>query len=167
MSVPTAYQWVGNVGTTPADYDSSFPKFLKFDGTDDSLSTASIDFSATDKMSVFAGVRKLSDAASGSVVDLNSAVGIGAFLLHAPSGAAANYAFFSGADAANLRSATTPSSYASPITNLITGLADILADSISVRVNAAQVATSALNQGVGNYSNSQLFLGVSSAVEAV
>lgn len=63
MSVPTDYQRVGNVGTTPSDYDTTgFPLYLRFDGTDDSLSTGSIDFSATDKMAVFAGVRKLSDA---------------------------------------------------------------------------------------------------------
>jgi hypothetical protein len=46
--------------------------YLEFDGTDDFLATAAIDFSATDKMSVFAGVRKLSDAAFGSVVELSA-----------------------------------------------------------------------------------------------
>lgn len=36
--------------------------YLQFDGIDDFLSTGSIDFTATDKMTVFEGVRKLSDA---------------------------------------------------------------------------------------------------------
>jgi hypothetical protein len=39
--------------------------YLKFDGVDDAMATPSIDFSASDEMSVFAGVRKLSDATQG------------------------------------------------------------------------------------------------------
>src|SRR5690606_16203719 len=35
--------------------------YLEFDGTNDSLRTANIDFSGADKVSLFAGVRKLSD----------------------------------------------------------------------------------------------------------
>lgn len=35
--------------------------YLEFDGSDDFLQTANIDFTATDKVSLFAGVRKLSD----------------------------------------------------------------------------------------------------------
>ncbi len=59
-------------------YDSNgFPSYLRFDGVDDSMYTpASINFSGTDKMSVFAGVRKLSDAAQ--AVLLETSVGYGA-----------------------------------------------------------------------------------------
>ena len=66
-----AYQRVGAAvtGTTnPAvtgvpDYDTAgFPLYLKFDGVDDSLSTSSIDFSATDKMTVFHGHRIIGTA---------------------------------------------------------------------------------------------------------
>jgi hypothetical protein len=49
------------------DYDVSNPvwrPYLAFDGVDDSFGTSSIDFSGTDEMTVFAGVSKLSDAAS-------------------------------------------------------------------------------------------------------
>ncbi len=60
-----AYQRVN----TNTDYDTvGFPKYLKFDGVDDSLATNSIDFSATDEMTVWSGVRKLSDAGLGTVV---------------------------------------------------------------------------------------------------
>ncbi len=57
------YQRVG----TSTDYDSNvakFPRYLKFDGIDDSLVTGNIDFSNTDKISVFSGVRVLSTATS-------------------------------------------------------------------------------------------------------
>jgi hypothetical protein len=69
---------------TDYDYDfSKFPAYLKFDGVDDSLySAASIDFTSTDKMTVFAGVHKASDAARGMIVETNTANG--AFQLSAP-----------------------------------------------------------------------------------
>lgn len=61
-----AYQRVN----TATDYDyAGFPPYLKFDGVDDSMATGSIDFTGTDKMSVFAGVRKLSDAAVSVIVE--------------------------------------------------------------------------------------------------
>ena len=57
---------------TATDYATTgFLPYLKFDGVDDSLSTNSISFTATDKMSVFAGVRKLSDANIGMVAELS------------------------------------------------------------------------------------------------
>jgi hypothetical protein len=56
---------------TATDYDTAgFPMYLSFDGVDDWLVTPSIDFTGTDKMTVLAGVRKLSDA-RGIVVELN------------------------------------------------------------------------------------------------
>ena len=55
-----AYQRV----TTATDYDTAnFPLYLRFDGSNDSLATAAIDFSATNKATVWTGVRKLSDTA--------------------------------------------------------------------------------------------------------
>lgn len=57
------YQRVGNVSVTPSDYDTvGFPLYLKFDGIDDFLVTNSINFTATDKMTVWAGVRKFREA---------------------------------------------------------------------------------------------------------
>jgi len=58
---------------TSTDYDSvGFPLYLRCDGTDDYMLTNSIDFTATDKMTVWAGVRKLSDAAIGIVADISA-----------------------------------------------------------------------------------------------
>jgi hypothetical protein len=80
--------------TTATSYDSSgFLPYLAFDGTDDSLLTNSVDFTATGKMTVWAGVRKLSDAAQGVVSELSATIASnnGSFLLTAPNSAAANY----------------------------------------------------------------------------
>jgi hypothetical protein len=65
-STATAYQRVTSTfDVTEAGQPDNF--FLSFDGIDDSMSTPSIDFTGTDKMTVFAGVQRLSDAA-GNVV---------------------------------------------------------------------------------------------------
>ncbi len=50
---------------TATDYaDIGAPRRIKYDGIDDFLRTASVNFSATDKMTVWSGGRKLSDAAA-------------------------------------------------------------------------------------------------------
>jgi len=132
---------------------------LLFDGVDDFLQTPSIDFSTTNKMTVFAGVRKLSDAAVGVIaeltVDSNSNP---AFALFAPSGA--------GVAAYNFRSrgtlsagATSATSFAAPITNVLTGIGDISGDSSIIRVNGALSGNSASDQGAGNYSNAVIYIG--------
>lgn len=88
-----AYQKVN----TATDYDTQgFPLYLKFDSIDDSMQTNSIDFTATDKMTVWAGVRKLSDAtAFGVVAELSAAMPLetGAFAFYAPGSTAGTYAF--------------------------------------------------------------------------
>ena len=112
-----AYQRVG----AATDYDTSgFPLYLKFDGVDDSLATGTIDFSATDKMSVFAGIRKLSDATGfGVIAELSGGTGqVGSFGVFAPAtGATATY------HAASARSSTSSldmSTFTAPVTNVLT-----------------------------------------------
>jgi len=75
--------------------DSNGMYYLSFDGTDDGMATPSINFTGTDKMTVWAGVRKLSDAAAGVVVELGSGgAAAGLFSISAPRTAASNYGFF-------------------------------------------------------------------------
>lgn len=58
--------------TTSTDYDTAgFPAYLKFDGVDDFLVTNSIDFTATDKMTVCAGVRTLASS-TGILAELSA-----------------------------------------------------------------------------------------------
>lgn len=58
--------------------------YLEFDGMDDFLLTANIDFTATDKVSVFAGVRKLSDATIASLVKFGTGSPKGRFEILMP-----------------------------------------------------------------------------------
>lgn len=143
-----AYQRVN----TATDYDSvGFPVYLRADGSNDFLQTNSIDFSGTDKMTLCAGVRKLSDAATGTVMELGTATVNGGIGLFAPLSAAANYEFRSTGTAT--AQATTSNTFAAPITNVLTALGNISGDSAILRVNGSQAASSTADQGTGNYGN--------------
>ena len=60
--------------------------YLQFDGVDDYLRTNNINFTATDKVSLVAGIRKLSDSAFGAVLETgtNYTTPTGGFALFAP-----------------------------------------------------------------------------------
>jgi hypothetical protein len=153
---PAAYQRVN----TATDYATTgFLPYLKFDGVDDSMSTNSISFTSTDKMSVFAGVRKLSDAAIGAIVGLSSSpVGNnGAFEVLGPAGAGSTDYRWTTRGTATATMA--PTGFAAPITNVLTGIADISADIGRLRINGVQVDTSSSDQGTGNYGNYPLYIG--------
>ncbi len=146
--------------TTATDYDTTgFPYYLRYNGTNSTMQTPSIDFSSTDAVSVFAGIRKLSDAARGTVAELTASVAAnnGGFHLTAPNAASATYAFESKGTA--LTDAVVSTGVVAPITSLLTGLADISADSNILRVNGAQADSDTGDQGTGNYANAALYLG--------
>ena len=142
---------------TASDYDTvGFPLYLKANGTSSSMSTNRVDFSSTDKMTVVTGVRKLSDAAIGTTLELSatSVSNNGSFTLTAPNSAAANYAWLSKGTTADTLIATT---YAAPLNNVLTGLGNISGATNSIRVNG--IATSDTNsQGTGNFGNYPLYL---------
>ena len=145
--------------TTSTDYDATgFVPYLRFDGVDDCLFTSTIDFTSTDAMTVWAGERKLSDAAQGVIAELSGTIASndGTFLLSAPNSAAANLNYSSkGTVLAN----NTVTTYTAPITNVITGQSDISADSNVIRVNGAVAATVSTDQGTGNFGNYAMYVG--------
>ena len=144
---------------TATDYDTvGFKHYLKFDGVDDALVTNAIDFTATDKMTVVAGVRKLSDAATNLVVvELGVRSAAGSFGVYAPGGYAAGYTFTN--QGVSQSQTNSPLTYTAPITNVITGVGEISADVSVLRINGIQAATSASDQGTGNYGNYPLYIG--------
>lgn len=155
-STATAYQKVvSQYEVTQAGVQSV--GYLSFDGVDDGMVTPTIT-PAIDKAQVFAGLRKLSDAGRGIAVELSATVATnnGAFTFNAPSGIAANYSFSSKGTVGVDLPVTT---YTSPITNVFTGTSDIIGDLITIRVNGAQVATSSVDQGTGNYLAYPLYIG--------
>lgn len=146
---------------TATDYDTQgFPTYLKFDGIDDSMQTNSIDFTATDKMTVFAGVRKLSDAAIGILTELsvNTDANNGTFFALAPSqGNTGSYRIRS--KGTTVSDAEIISGRQAPITNILTGISNISGDQAILRVNGTQAAINTGDQGTGNYGNYPLYIG--------
>jgi hypothetical protein len=112
-----------------------------------------------DRMSVFAGVRKLSDAARATVVELTAtaASNNGAFHLTAPDAASATYAFES--KGTTLTAAVGTVNSAAPRTDILSGLGNISGDSAILRVNAQQAALNTGDQGTGNYANAVMYIG--------
>ena len=139
--------------------DSNGMYYLSFDGTDDGMATPSINFTGTDKMTVWAGVRKLSDAAAGILAELSAALtsNVGTFYLAAPqlAGAAA-YAF---ASRGSIAVTHITAAAAAPNTSVIVGVGDISGDVELIRRNGAQAGVSTADQGTGNYGNYPLYIG--------
>ena len=157
-STATAYQRVvSSFDVTETGVQSL--SYVSFDGTDDGMLTGTIT-PGIDKAQVFTGVRKLSDAATGTIAELSviSGANSGAFGLFGPSGAGlAGYTWRSRGTAEAV--ITTPLSYASPITNVVTGLGDIDGNSSIIRVDGLQQSSSSNNQGTGNYLDYPLYIG--------
>jgi len=156
LSLDSAYPY--QRVTTATDYaDIGAPRRIKYDGIDDFLQTAAVDFSATDKMTVWAGVRKSSDAAQAVICELstNATTTNGAFVLSAPASAAANFSFASRGTALSTQ---TTAGHAAPISRVLTGVGNIAGDVAALSVNAVS-ATSSTDQGTGNYSTNPLYFG--------
>lgn len=131
--------------------------YAGFDGVDDSWATPSIDFSATDEVTVIAGVRRLSDAAAAILCELSASLNAnaGTFNLRAPDSVGANYSWNSrGTTQANV----FVSSAAAPVTSILCGIGDVSSDVAILRVNGVPTS-SATDQGIGNYGNFPLFIG--------
>jgi hypothetical protein len=143
-------------------YDTAgFLPYLAFDGLSWSMSTNSIDFSAGDKVTAWAGVRKLSDAQRGNIIELGNleTPTNGSFFLNGPLiGATPRYSFAS-AGTASQNATYTNAAVAAPVTNVLTGIGDISGDSAILRVNGAQAASNTGDQGTGNYGNYSMFIG--------
>lgn len=155
-AAPTAYQnVVSQYNVTEAGVQSVF--YLRFDGVDDSMATPTIT-PGTDKAQVFAGLRKLSDASFGLVLEISADTNTnnGTLLVSAPNNnATTTYAFTPKGTGIAVTSA---SGYAAPITSVVTGIGDIAANASTLRVNGVQAATST-GLGTGNFLAYPMYIG--------
>jgi len=159
-TVATTYQLVN----TATDYvDIGAPRYLSFDGVDDFMVTNSINFTGTDKMTVWAGVRKLSDAAAGVVCELSASVSAnnGAFNLQAPR-SGASYGI--GVRGSSLN-AGDYSTFTAPISTVIsaslTTTGSNIGNTIAARFNGVSNAGVANSNAAstGNFGNYPLYIG--------
>ena len=142
--------------------DASGRYYLSFDGVDDWMLTNSIDFTATDKMTVFAGVRKLSDVGS-IVVELSSNVttNTGSFYLVAGEDLVARYSSIARgtAVAAAAQAAKWTLSNRAPDTAVLAATHDIAGDLSNFRHNGVNGTSGTGDKGTGNFGNYPLFIG--------
>jgi hypothetical protein len=112
----------------------------------------------TDKMTVFAGVRKLSDAATGMVVELSasSSSNNGTMWMIAPLSSGVADANFT--SKGTILSGATRTGFAAPVTAVMAGLGDISGDRAVLRINSAETVTTN-DQGTGTYGNYPLYIG--------
>lgn len=144
--------------TTATDYaDIGAPPRIKYDGIDDFLVAPSVNFTGTDAVTVFAGVRKNSDASIGIVVELstNSDSTNGTFTLAASVGGNNYYAQSRG----TVRSFISATGYVAPHSAVLVAEVKISTDILRLHVNNAEPLSSATDQGTGNYSTNSLYFG--------
>ncbi len=124
--------------------------YLSFDGVDDALQTGNIDFTGTDKMTVWAGVTPLLAGGSQYIAATNT--GTGRFALMAD-----HY----GATQFESRGLSSGYAQSAPLMSgqVLCGRGDISGDVSVLRRNGVQVASATTDQGAGNYGNSPLIIG--------
>lgn len=139
--------------------------YLTFDGVDDGLSTAAIDFTATDKMTVWAGVRKLSDVTA-VISELSAASGSnsGSFYLvsgldNGAAGSGNGYTSTARGTAAPTSAQTAQYLIAAPDTSVISATHDISGDNSTIRRNGVIGSSSGADKGTGNFGNYPLYIG--------
>jgi hypothetical protein len=155
-STATAYQRV-TTGFDVTEAGVASMSYLSFDGTDDGMLTGNI-VPGTDKAQVFAGVRKLSDAALGTLVETSTASGAsnGSLGVFAPNPTNQYTARSAGTATSNVN---ISSGYAAPITNVLSMLSDIAGDSNQFRLNGVLAGSDTTDQGTGNYLTYPLYIG--------
>lgn len=112
----------------------------------------------TNKMTVFSGLSKLSDATTAAAVELSasSTSNNGTFAVFAPN-TAADYGWRS---RGTISVTLVPSGYASPRTNVVTGIGDLAAPLTQIRINGSIATTdSSTSPGTGNYLSYPLYIG--------
>ena len=145
--------------TTAADYDADpakFPAYLRFDGVDDALQTGDIDFSSTDKMTVWAGVTKLSNSVYGLLLE------------HGTTGANADFSVWAPYTGSNYRgdaaqgggSQASAPALPAPRSDVLSLIGDRAAGLVATLRVAGGVYQSALTSPPGgNYTNQSLYIG--------
>lgn len=139
--------------------DSSGRGHLLFDGSDDFLATPTIT-PGTNKAQIFAGVRKLSDAAQASILSLGNITQSGGLEFFAPTAASANdFNFVANGGTAFVQASA--GSRASPITVVAVGVIDLslATGDVTNRINGAVAKVSTGDAGSANLRTDTVYVG--------
>ena len=151
---------------TATDYDADpakFPAYLRFDGVDDAMQTGNIDFTGTDKMTVWAGVTPGSVAANAMLLELSdiSNTNDGSFKLLVPETygdpVISSSSRGTSANASDQGVFSTTISTASPL--VISTAHDISGDRTTLSVNGVAYSPAIGDKGAGDFGNYPLYIG--------
>ena len=143
--------------------DGSGRYYLAFDGTNDSLAAASINFGASDKMTIVAGIQR-DTTTVGILLELSASLNSfpSAFYLTSPGGGIRSAEFRAGGtivppgtDSAYLTYTGVPT----PDKHVLTAIGDIAGDLTRLRRNGVAGTDGVLDQGTGNFGNYPLYIG--------
>lgn len=128
--------------------------YLEFDGSDDFLQTNNIDFTGTDKVSLFAGINVQLGASTGCVAEF----GVSAQSING------SFGLFKGPSTLQWASRGTSgvlgAIYNSPVSpDVLTAKAFINGSVLTTRRNSLLVINDTRSQGTGNYGNYPLYIG--------
>jgi hypothetical protein len=158
-STATAYQRVTDqYNVTEAGVPSV--SYLFFDGVNDSFATSTIT-PGVDKTQVFAGVRKLSDAAVGIVIEHSANVGAnnGSFYLASGPNGTAGWSSSSRGTTSPGALQTTEIAIAAPDTAVLSSAHDIANDLTTLRRNGVAGTSATGDKGTGNFLAYPLYIG--------
>ena len=148
-----------NSALAPTLRESGGKYYLDHTGGKFLQSVTKLDLSGTDAVTASLGIYKATDAAAVRILDLDTAASAtAAFTMSAPSSPGTTRYSVTSQGSGSLAGAQG-TTFAAPTTNLVTGLFDISTDTCILRVDGAQVATGATDQGSGNFKNGILYLG--------
>lgn len=155
-SAVTTYQRVN----TATNYDTvGFPHYLKFDGVDDSLATAAIDFSGTDKVTEVLGITFL-NSTFGVIYELSPTIASNAGTFGRFAGVMSSKHY-----PANCRGSEALVDYAGmasssqPDTCVLSATFDIAGDLTRTRRNGVYGIDETTDKGSGNFTSQPLFIG--------
>ena len=136
--------------------------YLEFDGSDDFFVTNSIDFTVTDKISLFTGVRKLADSTQ-IIAELSAQVAINNGTFYLVAGDDANGVGYTSLGRrgviANIDQIARNFTYLAPDTAVLSAKHNISGNLSSMRRNGVVGINGTGSKGEGNFGNYPLYIG--------
>ena len=130
--------------------------YLDYSGTDDGMATAAIDFSASDKISVFASIEAEGSNTSVIVETAADYTSVnGSFVLYRQTSQGLGLNSKGSSD----QTLSVSTGYAAPTKQVLSGLIDISGNSSILRANGSVILSSTGDLGTGNFGNHVLNVG--------
>lgn len=135
-------------------------RWIEYNGVNTAYQTPVLPAPGVDKAQVFSGLRKLTDAATGMLVELSPRApnNDGTLYITAPELNSEGYRALSKGTTFTTADASIVD-FPAPLTSVISFLGDILGDLATLRIDGTQVDQATGDQGTGNYLSYPLYYG--------